>query len=169
MAGRLRRRPLQHPGQESVDHGLLQFGEFELDCARYELRRRESKRPALEGVPYNDQTLRTVKLEKIPMELLVLLVCSEGRLVTREEIEAQLWGKDVFVDAEHGINTAIRKVRQAPGDDSDEPRFVQTVQKKGYRFVAEVEVVVEDGARKGMTQASVTAEVPKGVELAETE
>jgi len=126
--------------------------------------------PASEGVPYNGQTLRTVKLEKIPMELLILLAESGGRLVTREEIEERIWGKDVFVDAEHGINTAIRKVRQALGDDSDEPRFVQTVQKKGYRFVAEVEVVVEDGARKGTTQAaSATAEAPKGLELAETE
>src|SRR5205807_5133764 len=155
------------PGQEPVNHGLLQFGEFELDCARYELRRRESKRSASEGGAYNDPTLRTVKLEKIPMDLLILLAESGGRLVTREEIEERLWGKDVFVDAEHGINTAIRKVRQALGDDSDEPRFVQTVQKKGYRFVAAVEVV-EDGARKGTTQAaSATTEAPKG--LAETE
>jgi len=104
------------------------------------------------------------------MDLLILLAESSGRLVTREEIEERLWGKDVFVDAEHGINTAIRKVRQALGDDSDEPRFVQTVQKKGYRFVAEVEVVVEDGARKGTTQAaSSTAEAAKGLEPAETE
>ena len=156
-----------------MNHGLLQFGEFELDCARYELRRRQPKRPALEGVPYNEQTLRTVKLEKIPMDLLILLAESGGRLVTREEIEERLWGKDVFVDAEHGINTAIRKVRQALGDDSDEPRFVQTVQKKGYRFVAGVEVVVEDGARKGTTQAaSATAEAndfgPAQTEASET-
>ena len=155
-----------------MNHGLLQFGEFELDCARYELRRREPKRPASEGAPYNDPTLRTVKLEKIPMDLLILLAESDGRLVTREEIEERLWGKDVFVDAEHGINTAIRKVRQALGDDSDEPRFVQTVQKKGYRFVAEVKVVVEDGARKGMTQASATAEAkdfgPAEAEVSET-
>src|SRR5205807_7601945 len=86
----------QEPGQEPVNHGLLQFGEFELDCARYELRRRQPKRPALEGVPYNEQTLRTVKLEKIPMDLLILLAESGGRLVTREEIEERLWGKDVF-------------------------------------------------------------------------
>jgi TolB-like protein/DNA-binding winged helix-turn-helix (wHTH) protein len=84
------------------------------------------------------KTGRAVKLEKIPMDLLVLLVGSEGRLVTREEIEEQLWGKGVFVDAEHGINTAIRKVRQALGDDPEEPKFVQTVQKKGYRFIAQV-------------------------------
>ena len=111
-----------------MDSKLLKFGEFSLDCARYELRKGQS----------------VLKLEKIPMELLILLVESEGRLVSREEIEEKIWGKGVFVDAEHGINTAVRKVRQTLGDDPDEPKFVQTVQKKGYRFVAEVRVVAED-------------------------
>src|SRR5256885_1301649 len=106
MAGRLRRRPLQHPGQESVDHGLLQFGEFELDCARYELRRRESKRPALEGVPYNDQTLRTVKLEKIPMDLLILLAESGGRLVAREEGEGRVLGEGGIFSAADRVKTS---------------------------------------------------------------
>jgi TolB-like protein/DNA-binding winged helix-turn-helix (wHTH) protein/lipoprotein NlpI len=100
---------------------LFKFADFELDCSRYELRRK--------GYP--------LKLEKIPMELLLFLAESDGRLVSREEIEERLWGKEVFVDAEHGINTAIRKIRQVLGDDPDNPRFVQTVQRKGYRFIAE--------------------------------
>jgi len=87
------------------------------------------------------------------MDLLMLLVCSDGRLVTREEIEERLWGKEVFVDAERGINTAIRKVRQALGDDPEEPKFVQTVQKKGYRFIAEVRKV-EAAAEATTTEAS---------------
>ena len=97
---------------------LFKFADFELDCSRYELRRK--------GHP--------LKLEKIPMELLLLLAESDGRLVSREEIEERLWGKEVFVDAEHGINTAVRKIRQVLGDDPDNPRFVQTVQRKGYRL-----------------------------------
>jgi TolB-like protein/DNA-binding winged helix-turn-helix (wHTH) protein/Tfp pilus assembly protein PilF len=101
---------------------LFQFEEFELDCARFELRRKG----------------RPVRLEKIPMELLQLLVEFEGRLVTREEIEQRLWGKDVFVDAEHGINTAVRKIRQVLEDDPDMPRFVLTVPRKGYRFIAQM-------------------------------
>jgi len=109
---------------------LFKFADFELDCSRYELRRK--------GHP--------VKLEKIPMELLLLLAESDGRLVSREEIEERLWGKEVFVDAEHGINTAIRKIRQVLGDDPDDPRFVQTVQRKGYRFIAEVSQVPETSA-----------------------
>lgn len=102
--------------------GFFQFDDFELDCARFELRRKG----------------KAVRLETIPMELLQLLAESEGRLVTREEIEERLWGKDVFVDAEHGINTAVRKIRQALEDDPDAPRFVLTVPRKGYRFIAEV-------------------------------
>ena len=98
----------------------IKFADFELDPGRYELRR--------DG--------RTLKLEKIPMELLMLLVASNGNLVTRDQIVERIWGKDVFLDTEHGINTAIRKVRQALGDDPEQPRFVQTVTGKGYRFIA---------------------------------
>src|ERR1700759_4009535 len=98
--------------------GVIQFGEFVLDCDRFELLR--------DGFP--------VKLEKIPMELLMLLARKEGHLVTREAIIEHLWGKDTFLDTEHGINTAVRKIRLALRDDSDRPRFVQTVTGKCYRF-----------------------------------
>src|SRR5216684_9218929 len=79
-----------------------------------------------------------VKLEKLPMELLLLLLGRRGELVTREVIIARLWGEDVFVDTEQGINTAIRKIRQALRDDPEQPRFLQTVVGKGYRFIAPV-------------------------------
>src|SRR5215469_8981793 len=101
---------------------LIQFEEFSLDCDGYELLRDD----------------RPVKLEKIPMELLILLATRKGNLVTRQEIIERIWGKDVFVDTEHGINTAIRKIRVALRDDPEKPRFVQTVTGKGYRFVAVV-------------------------------
>jgi TolB-like protein/DNA-binding winged helix-turn-helix (wHTH) protein len=97
------------------------FGDFELDCARFELRRNG----------------RPLKLERIPMELLILLAEKDGVVVTRQEIVERLWGKDVFVDTEHGINTAIRKIRTALREDAEHPRFVQTVLGKGYRFVTE--------------------------------
>src|SRR4030081_2136609 len=70
------------------------------------------------------------------MELLILLAESNGQLVTRDQIIERIWGKGVFLDTEHGINTAIRKIRQVLGDDSEQPRFVQTVTGKGYRFIA---------------------------------
>ena len=98
------------------------FEGFELDLKRYELRR-------------NGHIL---KLEKIPMELLILLISRNGELVSREEIVAKLWGQDVFVETEHGVNTAIRKIRQTLGDDTENSRFVQTVIGKGYRFAAKV-------------------------------
>jgi len=97
------------------------FGEFELDCARYELRRHG----------------RTLKLERIPMELLILLAEKDGNVVSRQEIIERLWGKDVFVDTEHGINTAVRKIRTVLQEDAERPRFVLTVLGKGYRLVAE--------------------------------
>src|SRR5258708_471419 len=107
-------------GALGVPIGIVKFAEFELDGGRYELRRGD----------------RVLKLEKIPMELLTLLAESNGRLVTRDQIIEKIWGKDIFLDTEHGINTAIRKIRQALGDDSEQPRFVQTVTGKGYRFIA---------------------------------
>src|SRR2546426_1108698 len=92
------------------------------------------------------------------MELLMLLATAEGRLVSREEIEERLWGNGVFVDAEHGINTAIRKIRQVFGDNPEHPRFVQTVQRKGYRFIAGVIRTPETGIENdgtGNARASV--------------
>jgi len=98
------------------------FGDYELDPARFELRHN--------GDP--------VKLERIPMELLILLVEKDGAVVSRQEIVDRLWGKDVFVDTEHGINTAIRKIRTVLKEDAEKPKFVQTVPGKGYRFVGAV-------------------------------
>lgn len=117
---------------------LLEFDEFSLDRDRYELLR--------SGQP--------VKLEKIPMELLILLVTSDGRLVTREEIIEHVWGTEVFLDTEHGINTAIRKIRNVLCDDPEQPRFVQTVSRKGYRFIAPINLIAQEG-RNGSHGATV--------------
>ena len=108
----------------------IKFDEFLLDRERYELYRGDD----------------SVRMEKIPMELLILLVGKDGKLVTREEIVEHVWGKDVFVDTEHGINTAIRKIRHALKDDPEQPRFVQTVTGKGYRFIAECKNVNTESA-----------------------
>jgi TolB-like protein len=101
------------------------FGEFWLDESAYELRR-------------ND---RPVRLERRPMELLMWLVERHGELITRDEIVARLWGREVFIDIDASVNTVIRKIRRALNDSADDVRFVQTVQGKGYRFVADVELV----------------------------
>ena len=94
------------------------FGDFELNPSGFELRRLD----------------RPLKLERIPLELLILLLEKNGQVVSRQEIIERLWGKDVFIDTEHGINTAVRKIRTALREDVERPRFIQTVSGKGYRF-----------------------------------
>lgn len=102
----------------------FRFLGFTLDVAGYQLRRAD----------------RPVRLERQPMDLLILLVERRGQLVSRDEIIERLWGKSVFVDVETGVHTAVRKIRSALGDSSDRPKFVETVSGKGYRFIAPVEV-----------------------------
>jgi TolB-like protein/DNA-binding winged helix-turn-helix (wHTH) protein len=111
-----------HAEEEKVPFVVYQFGDFRLHCGKFELCRKG----------------RRLKLERKPLELLVLLVDKHGQVVTREEIAQHLWGRDVFVDIEHGINTAIRKIRLVLGDSSDLPHYVQTVSGSGYRFIASV-------------------------------
>src|SRR5215472_2215679 len=104
---------------------LVRFEDFELDVRLYQVRR----------------SGRTLKLERIPMEVLFLLVERRGQVVTREEIIEKLWGKDVFLDTDNAINTAVRKIRQVLKDDPDQPRFVQTVTGRGYRFIGQISEV----------------------------
>jgi TolB-like protein/DNA-binding winged helix-turn-helix (wHTH) protein/Flp pilus assembly protein TadD len=105
---------------------------LELDRVSYELRRAG----------------RALKLERIPLDILLLLVERRGQLVTREEIIGKIWGKDVFLDTDNSINSAIRKIRQVLKHDPENPIFVQTVTGKGYRFIAtvtEVGLVAQPG------------------------
>jgi eukaryotic-like serine/threonine-protein kinase len=101
---------------------LVRFENFEVDLRSYQVRR----------------SGRTLRLERIPMEVLFVLVARRGQLVTREEIIEKLWGKNTVLDTDNAINTAIRKIRRALKDDPEQPRFVQTVTGRGYRFIAEV-------------------------------
>ncbi len=118
---------------------VYEFDGFRLDCGRFELLRDE----------------RSLRIERKPMELLILLVSRGGELVTRTEISQRLWDQEVFVDTEHGINTAVRKIRTVLGDDPEKPRFLQTVTGMGYRFIAPVEV-------KGAIPAGEPQEIQAG-------
>jgi len=110
----------------------FRFGRgYELDPSEYELR--------LAGKP--------VRLRPTPFELLHLLIRQKGRLVTRDQIASKVWGKKVSIDAHRNINETIKHVRKVLGDDIDESRFIKTVFRKGYRFVAPVTVVNADGTR----------------------
>jgi TolB-like protein len=104
---------------------IFRFADFELDVAGYALRRGG----------------RPVRLERRPMDLLILLVQRRGDLVPRSDIVERLWGDEVFVDVDMGVNTAIRKIRQALADVPEAPAFLETVSGKGYRFIADVEAV----------------------------
>lgn len=138
----------------------VRFDDFQLDYSRFQLSRR--------GVP--------VRLEGLPLQLLMFLVEKRGQLVTREQISSALWGKDVFVDVEQGINTAIRKIRRALADDAGEPQYLQTVVGRGYRFVAphaeendggptsdeKVVFSAEEFGRAIMTAAGLDPQNPRG-------
>lgn len=103
--------------------GIAKFGSFELDPETGELRRQGVK----------------VHLQEQPARILALLLRSGGRLVTREELREALWPADTFVDFDHSLNTAVRKLRTALDDSADAPRYVETLAKRGYRFLVPVE------------------------------
>jgi DNA-binding winged helix-turn-helix (wHTH) protein len=135
-------------GRFFVSEKQVYFGDFLLDFGRFQLSR----------------GARLIKLESQPLQLLMFLVENRGQLVTREQIADALWGKDIFVDVEQGINTAIRKVRQVLEDDPGQPHYLQTVVGRGYRFVAAAEVreldaplmvTAEDLGRAIMTAAGL--------------
>jgi len=100
----------------------LRFGIFEVDLHARELRRNGAK----------------VKLQEQPFQLLSLLLEQPGQVVTREELQKKLWPADTFVDFDHSLNAAIRRLRDALGDSAENPRFVETVARRGYRFLAPV-------------------------------
>ena len=101
---------------------VFRFGSFELSEREGELRKN--------GV--------RIKLQEHPFRVLLELVSNAGRIVTREELQQKLWSADTFVDFDVGVNTAIRKLRQALADEADNPRFIETLSRRGYRFVAPV-------------------------------
>ena len=107
---------------------IVRFGAFELDM--------EAERLLKNG--------RTVRLQPQPFKLLTLLIGLRGQLVTREQIRAALWAGDTFVDVDQGVNFAIKQVREALGEDADHPLYIQTVPRRGYRFVAPVDSTPEE-------------------------
>jgi DNA-binding winged helix-turn-helix (wHTH) protein/tetratricopeptide (TPR) repeat protein len=100
----------------------VRFGSFEVDLRAGELRKEGSK----------------VKLQEQPFQILAMLLERPGQLVTREELQTRLWASDTFVDFDHSLNKAINKLREALGDSAEKPRFVETLPRRGYRFLASV-------------------------------
>jgi cholera toxin transcriptional activator len=119
---------------------VFRFGLFELDSATGELRKEGIARPRVQGQP---------------LEILLHLLSRPGEVVTREELRAQLWPADTFVDYDHSLNAAVNKLRDALNDSAENPRFIQTIPRRGYRFIASVKV--GDGAAAPIAESKPVA------------
>src|SRR5262245_54096162 len=106
-----------------MDSEVFRFAPFELDCRSRLLR---------EGA-------RSVRLQDQPFEILRLMLERPGDVITRDELRHRLWPEGTFVDFEHSLNAAVKRLRAALGDDADRPRFVETVPRRGYRFIASLD------------------------------
>jgi cholera toxin transcriptional activator len=109
--------------QPSPAARIVRFGVFEADLSAGELRK----------------SGRRIRLQEQPFQILALLLERPGEVVTREEVRQKLWAADTFVDFDHSLNTAIKKVRESLGDSASSPRYVETIARRGYRFLAPVE------------------------------
>jgi TolB-like protein/DNA-binding winged helix-turn-helix (wHTH) protein len=133
----------------SAPDSTIRFGaDFELDPRAWELRRAG----------------RAVRLERIPMEILLFLAQHPGKLVSREQIVEKIWGKRVFLDTDNSINSAMRKIRHALDDDPENPRFIQTVTGLGYRFAAQPSLAAAEAPLSA--PASATASAPAAAQAA---
>jgi DNA-binding winged helix-turn-helix (wHTH) protein/tetratricopeptide (TPR) repeat protein len=130
--------------------GILRFGVFEVDLRSGELRK--------QGV--------RVKLQDQPFQVLRLLLQRSGELVTREELRSQVWPADTFVDFDNSLNAAINKLREALGDSADSPRFIETLPRRGYRFIAPISRL--DGATRGSSIAARTDEPSRNQKIVVT-
>ena len=118
----------------------VSFGDFELDVRRGELRQ-------------GDQT---IFLQEQPFQILLMLVERDGDIVTRDEIQKKLWPDDTVVAFDQSINAAIKKLRKALGDSADEPTYIRTLAKQGYRLIVPVERMRENGTPSGAAPADQT-------------
>ena len=130
-----RSESMSSPGRSS---GLARFDVFEVDLSAGELHKAGRK----------------IKLQILPFQALAMLLERPGEVVTRKEFEKGLWPADTFVDFDHSLNTAIKKVRLALGDDNKKPRFVETLPKRGYRFIGHLEQQAPAASAKTPAPAS---------------
>ena len=128
---------------------VARFGVFELDLSAGELRKSGVK----------------LRLQGQPFQVLALLLERAGEVVTREELQQQLWPSDTFVDFDHSLNTAINKVREALGDSASSPRYVETLARRGYRFIAPVQAPTgaPGGTASGSGDGTGSSGVPNSI------
>jgi Tol biopolymer transport system component/DNA-binding winged helix-turn-helix (wHTH) protein len=122
---------------ENPTEGVIRFGPFETDLRAGELRRDERK----------------IRLQEQPFQVLAMLLERPGEIVTREELRGRLWPADTFVDFDHGLNAAVKRLRDALGDSAENPRFVETLARRGYRFVAPIHLAGVEAVSETMPVA----------------
>ena len=126
---------------------VVRFGVFEVDLAAGELRK----------------SGRRIRLQEQPFQILALLLERPGEVITREEVRQKLWPADTFVDFDHSLNTAINKVREALGDSASSPRYVETLARRGYRFLAPVERAENPAMARSASGPQAEAEIIKTI------
>jgi TolB-like protein/DNA-binding winged helix-turn-helix (wHTH) protein/tetratricopeptide (TPR) repeat protein len=122
--------------------GIFRFGSFQVDLRTGELHKHGTR----------------VRLQEQPFKILAMLLARRGELVTREELRTGLWPKDTFVDFDHGLNAAVKRLRDTLNDSAEKPRFVETIGRRGYRFIATLDVVEEEPPEELL---SASADLPK--------
>ena len=127
--------------QSNSNSKIARFGVFELDLTAGELRKNGRK----------------LRLQEQPFQILALLLERAGDVVTREELRQKLWPADTFVDFDHGLNTAVNKLREVLGDSASSPRFVETLARRGYRFIAPVQSDVQSNSQSSAQPAVPSA------------
>ena len=135
------------PAREA--HRFVTFGPFEADLQSGDLRKQGFK----------------VRLRGRPFDILALLLERPGEVVSREELRERLWTADTFVDFDHGLNTSVNRLREALGDTADNPRFVETLPRRGYRFVAPVEW----RSGRGLLESPAPVDPPSATDASPTE
>ena len=125
----------------SSEARLVRFAVFEVDLAAGELRKNGAR----------------LRLQEQPFQVLAVLLENAGRVVTREDLRQKIWPADTFVDFDHSVNTAVAKVREALGDSATSPRFVETLARRGYRFIAPVNGVEAPAANSPNAATSDSA------------
>src|SRR5215470_11135821 len=135
---------VSHMAEAVPKSNAVRFGVFELDVRKGELRKSGLK----------------LQLGGQPLQVLAVLLERPGEVVTREELHKQLWAEGTFVDVEHGLNAVVNRIRDVLGDSSDSPRFIETIPRRGYRFIASVEGSgVSTVPKRGVTSSAQLSEV----------
>src|SRR4030081_1144519 len=124
---------------------VLQFGVFQADVRAGELRKNGAK----------------LKLQEQPFQVLCLLLEHPGELVSREELRNRLWPADTFVDFDHGLNAAIKRLRDALGESAETPIFIETLARRGYRFIAPVDLQIKDRGERQPHSSPPARAIPR--------